>query len=167
MGIGVGHGDNRAADAANGAIDNPLLEETTIEGATKLLVNITGGEDLSLVEVEEVMNIIRGKAHPDVYIIHGVRDDADLEGGIRVTVIATGFQTDKVKKPGNTGAEGVTSQSGDFIPIEIWERWPNSRQPKPSSRNAYSEEEDLEIPAVIRKFNYMADNRLSGKASEG
>jgi cell division protein FtsZ len=167
MGIGLGSGENRAKDAANKAIDNPLLEETSVEGATKLLVNVAGGEDLSLVELDEVVNTIRNKAHPEVHIIHGVTEAPELGDNIRVTVIATGFQTEKNKKI-EAAAEGGKPKNGDFIPIEVWEGFRGrSKQPAVPPRGAYSEEEDLDIPAAIRKLNYMNDNSLIGKAREG
>jgi cell division protein FtsZ len=169
MGIGLGSGENRAKDAANKAIDNPLLEETSIEGATKLLVNVAGGEDLSLVELDEVVNTIRNKAHPDVHIIHGVTEVSDLGDSIRVTVIATGFQAEKGKSAGNA-AERAKPKDEDVIPIEVWEGYKgrNPKQPGiPLRGGAYSDEEDLEIPAAIRKMNYLAGSNLAGKASEG
>ncbi|MDR0998140.1 MAG: cell division protein FtsZ [Treponema sp.] len=168
MGIGLGTGENRAADAAEKAIDNPLLEETSIEGATKLLVNVAGGEDLALVELDEVVNAIRKKAHPEVHIIHGVTEDPSLGDNIRVTVIATGFHAETGKKTGDAAAEGEKAKTGDFIPIDVWEGFRGrSRQPGVSSRSAYPEGEDLEIPAAIRKFKPAADDNLAGRASEG
>jgi cell division protein FtsZ len=169
MGIGLGSGENRAADAAGKAIDNPLLEETTIEGATKLLVNVAGGEDLALVELDEVVNAIRKKAHPEVHIIHGVTEDPSLGDNIRVTVIATGFHSEMGKKAADAAAEEAKSKNGDFIPIEVWEGYKGrpSRQPVNSSRSAYPEGDDLEIPAAIRKFRPAADDSLAGRASEG
>ncbi|MDR3192688.1 MAG: cell division protein FtsZ [Treponema sp.] len=168
MGIGVGSGENRAKEAANKAIDNPLLEETSVEGATKLLVNVAGGEDLSLVELDEVVNAIRNKAHPEVHIIHGVTEDTNLGDNIRVTVIATGFQAGKDKKT-DAAAEGGKPKNGDFIPIDVWEGFSRGRPKQPAipPRGAYPEEEDLDIPAAIRKFNYMPDSNFNGKANEG
>jgi cell division protein FtsZ len=167
MGIGLGSGENRAKEAANKAIDNPLLEETSVEGATKLLVNVAGGEDLSLVELDEVVNAIRGKAHPEVHIIHGVTEAPELGDNIRVTVIATGFQTGKEKKA-PLAAEGRKSKNEDIISAKLWEGVRGRlRQPAIPPRGAYSEEEDLEIPAFVRKFNSTTDNNFAGKANEG
>jgi cell division protein FtsZ len=168
MGIGLGSGENRAKDAANKAIDNPLLEETSIEGATKLLVNVAGGEDLSLVEVDELVNAIRSKAHPDVYIIHGVTEASDLGDSIRVTVIATGFQAGKDRKTGDT-ATGTRPKNQDFIRIDEWNGYPRGpKQQGVPPRGAYAEEEeDLEIPAAIRKYSYLAGNNSAGKVNEG
>ncbi len=91
MGIGYGQGDNRAVDAATSAINNPLLEDASIDGAKGLLVNVTGGEDFSLSEYNEVMEIISSNIDPDATIIAGTAIDESLVDEIKVTVIATGF----------------------------------------------------------------------------
>lgn len=91
MGIGVGSGDNRATDSASQAIDNPLLEDSRIDGAKNILINITSGEDFSLLEVGEVANIVKAAADPDVHVIYGHVIDPAMEGDVSVTVIATGF----------------------------------------------------------------------------
>ncbi|WP_059369917.1 cell division protein FtsZ [Treponema endosymbiont of Eucomonympha sp.] len=94
MGVGVGSGENRAVDAAMAAINNPMLEDSRIDGAKNLLVNITGGTSLALTEVDEVMNIINASADEDVLIIFGAVIDASMQDDIGVTVIATGFNRD-------------------------------------------------------------------------
>ena len=91
LGVGIGHGDNKAIDAATNAINNPLLEDSHIEGAKNIVINITGGEDLSLVEVEEAINIINSTADPNVLIIHGTTVDPNMTDTVMITVIATGF----------------------------------------------------------------------------
>jgi cell division protein FtsZ len=90
MGIGVGRGENRAHDAADAAINSPLLE-TSIEGAKGILLNITGGADVSLYEVNEAAGLIADAADDDANIIFGAVVDERLEGTIAVTVVATGF----------------------------------------------------------------------------
>ncbi len=90
MGIGVGKGDSRAAEAARAAINSPLLE-TSIEGARGVLLNITGDADLGLFEVNEAAEIITQAADPDAMIIFGAVIDESLEDEVRITVIATGF----------------------------------------------------------------------------
>ncbi len=90
MGIGVGHGDSRAADAARAAINSPLLE-TSIEGARGVLLNITGDANLGLFEVNEAAEIITQAADPEANIIFGAVIDERLEDEVRITVIATGF----------------------------------------------------------------------------
>lgn len=97
MGAGVGRGENGAIDAAKKAILNPLLEESSIEGATGILVNITGGLELSLNGVQEAISYIYDSAHEDVHLIFGAVIDADIGDEARVTVIATGFNEQKEK----------------------------------------------------------------------
>jgi cell division protein FtsZ len=96
MGIGFGSGDARATDAAKNAISSPLLENT-IEGAHGILLNITGGPDLSLVEINEAANMVREAAssHDDNLIFGTVIDDR-LQGEVKVTVIATGFSGERI-----------------------------------------------------------------------
>jgi cell division protein FtsZ len=92
MGAGVGSGDERASDAALAAISSPLLEDLSIDGARGVLINISGGLDLSLSDVNEASTIIQEAAHQDANIIFGaVIDESVPEGELRVTVIATGL----------------------------------------------------------------------------
>lgn len=91
MGIGKGSGDNRATDAAKQAIQSPLLE-TTIEGAKGVLLNITGGPNLGLFEVNEAAELVAQAADPDANIIFGAVIDETLEDELRIIVIATGFE---------------------------------------------------------------------------
>ena len=90
MGIGVAAGENRAAEAAKGAISSPLLEEP-VDGATGILLNITGGRDLGLFEVNEAAEIVNAAADPNSNIIFGAVIDEAMADEVRVTVIATGF----------------------------------------------------------------------------
>jgi cell division protein FtsZ len=91
MGIGTASGDNRAVTAAKLAITSPLLE-ASIEGARGILLNIAGGSDLGLFEVNEAAEIIHGVAHPDANIIFGQVIDDSMGDEVRVTVIAAGFE---------------------------------------------------------------------------
>ena len=91
MGTGEASGDRRAIDAAEAAISNPLLDDISISGASGLLVSITGGNDLTLYEVDESASRIRAEAHPDANIIVGATFDDELDGLIRVSVVATGL----------------------------------------------------------------------------
>src|SRR3954452_3231330 len=90
LGIGMGHGDKRAVDAAAQAVSSPLLE-TTLEGARSILLSITGGHDLSLWEVNEAAQAVAEAAHPDANIIFGAMVDEKLEDQVWVTVVATGY----------------------------------------------------------------------------
>ena len=93
MGSGFGKGEKRALDAAQMAITSPLLEDVSINGATGILVNITGGPDLTLAEVNEACSLVHEAADPDANIIFGSVIDPNLTEEVRITVIATGFQS--------------------------------------------------------------------------
>ncbi|MFQ6081735.1 MAG: cell division protein FtsZ [Candidatus Aminicenantia bacterium] len=92
MGTGVASGENRALEAAEKAISSPLLVETSIEGAKGILINITGGKDLSLHEISKAAELIYNYAHPEANIIFGTVIDENLKGKVKITVIATGFE---------------------------------------------------------------------------
>jgi len=100
IGIGVGSGEDRAIRAAQAAINSPLLE-TSMQGARGVLINVTGGLDLGLVEVSEAAQIVRDAADPDANIIFGAVIDDKVDGEVRITVIATGFDVAKRKDEGN------------------------------------------------------------------
>lgn len=121
MGIGKGSGESRAIEAAKQAISSPLLE-TSIDGAKGVLLNITGGANLGLLEVNEAAELISSVADPEANIIFGAVIDEKLQDEIRITVIATGFETVK-EKP----LEIEEFEVGQFM------------------------DEDLEIPAFLRK----------------
>ena len=97
MGSGFGEGDNRAQEAAQEAVSSPLLDDVSIHGAQGVLINITGGMDLAIDEVHQISTIIQDEAGDEAEIIFGAVHDPELEGQIRVTVIATGF--DDVIRP--------------------------------------------------------------------
>ena len=127
MGIGVGSGEQRAIEAARAAISSPLLE-TSIEGAHGVLLNITGGPDLGLYEVNEAAEIIAEAADPDANFIFGAVIDETLKDEVRVTVIATGF----------TGAPRREGAPASRDPMEV----------RPYSVGGG---EDLDIPAFLRR----------------
>nr|WP_294509755.1 cell division protein FtsZ [uncultured Rhodopila sp.] len=95
MGTGEAEGENRAIKAAEAAINNPLLEDTSMSGARGLLINITGGEDLTLFEVDEAANRIRQEVDEEANVIFGSAVDETLTGRIRVSVVATGIDSQK------------------------------------------------------------------------
>jgi cell division protein FtsZ len=98
MGTGVSEGPNRAMAAANAAISSPLLEDASVRGARGVIINVTGGPDLSLVEVSEASAVIQEAAHEDANIIFGAVVDAKMEGKVKITVIATGFDRPAASK---------------------------------------------------------------------
>ncbi len=136
MGIGRASGENRAEDAAKQAVQSPLLE-TSIEGARGVIINITGGEDLGLHEVNTAAELVQRSVDPEANIIFGTVTDPDMKDEIQITVIATGFE-----KP-----EARTSSSVDSFVNKTWEKKINSI---PASTDN-SSQGDLDIPAFLRK----------------
>lgn len=105
LGVGVGSGENRAVDAATAAINNPLLEDSSIDGAKNLLINICSNEDLSLAETDEIMKIVTASAAPERQVFWGQVIDPNMGDSVSVTVIATGFDTDSAELvPGTADA---------------------------------------------------------------
>ena len=127
MAIGRASGENRAVDAVQQAISSRLLD-ITIDGARGILFNITGGEDLSLFEVNEAASIIKQTAHPDVNLIFGAVIDKAMGDEIRVTVIATGFASEPLPRT----TRMITRETADFQ-VPTFDR------------------DDLEIPAFLRR----------------
>jgi cell division protein FtsZ len=91
MGTAIAEGHTRAIDAANRAISSPLLEDASVKGARGVIINVTGGADMSLLEVNEALTIIQESAHEDANIIFGAVVDPALQSKVKITVIATGF----------------------------------------------------------------------------
>jgi len=99
MGTGEATGDRRALDAAEAAISNPLLDDASMKGARAVLINITGGLDMTLFEADEAANRIREEVDPDANIIFGSTFDESLEGRVRVSVVATGIESEVAAEP--------------------------------------------------------------------
>jgi cell division protein FtsZ len=112
MGTGVGEGENRAVEAARRAISSPLLEDASINGARGVIINVTGGPDLSLFEVSEASSIIQQAAHEEANIIFGAAVDQNLGGRVKITVIATGFdRADRKEVPSSAVETPVDLQN--------------------------------------------------------
>ena len=111
MGTGTGEGENRSLEAANHAISSPLLEDASVKGARGVIINVTGGADLSLIEVSEASAIIQEAAHEEANIIFGAVVDPKMQGKVKITVIATGF--DRV------GAMRQPSASAAVTPVDL------------------------------------------------
>jgi cell division protein FtsZ len=117
MGTGIGRGDNRAVDASQLAIASPLLGDVSIEGARGVLINITGGSDMTLFEVNEASILVQEATHEDANIIFGAVIDEEVpEGELRVTVIATGLEGERKRR--RTPTESASSDLGS-TPLEI------------------------------------------------
>jgi cell division protein FtsZ len=99
MGTGFGKGERRAIDAAEMAINSPLLDDVSVEGATGILINFTAGPDIKLREINEAASLIQQAAHEEANIIFGVVTDPDMSELVKVTVIATGFDVEAIAQP--------------------------------------------------------------------
>ena len=119
MGTGEAEGENRAAEAAEAAIANPLLDDISMTGARGVLVNITGGEDMTLYEVDEAANRIKQEVDPDANIIIGTALDESLNGGMRVSVVATGIDKAVARIVADAGADvaDAVPTAGDVVDI--------------------------------------------------
>jgi cell division protein FtsZ len=156
MGIGMASGDNRARESALQAVENPLLEDTTIVGARRLLINVSGGESLALSELEEVVGIISEKADPEVETISGAVQNNELGDKLQVTVIATGFQRRTIAigaaSPGDDSSGEIPARERDVVGIEEWNtftsRSARSRPDYLALRNY--QHEDLDVPTIMR-----------------
>ncbi|MCF7945292.1 MAG: cell division protein FtsZ [Spirochaetia bacterium] len=159
MGIGVGEGENRSIDAATSAINNPLLENARIEGAKGILVNVTGGDDLTLKEYQDVVEIITNNSDDDALVIAGQSYNPDLGDRLKVTVIATGFnrENDKAEElelendqPSDEYHESRKQkrehpeEKDEVVTIERWQ----DLQRKLKKQNGIPE--DISYPAVLR-----------------
>ena len=137
MGVGRASGENRAEDAAKEAIQSPLLE-TSIEGAKGVIINITGGDNLGLHEVNTAAELVQHSVDPEANIIFGTVTDESMGDDIQITVIATGFEKN----------EPISSIGVDNIVSKTWEKKVNSI---PASHDTSSSQNDLDIPAFLRK----------------
>jgi cell division protein FtsZ len=144
MGAGRATGERRAMEATQQAISSPLLEEATIEGAKGVLINITGGPDLTLYEVNEASSIIREAADEDANIIFGAVIDETLTDEMKITVIATGFDKDIAEL--GTIAPGVTMPAAT---PRFQQRTTIDELPRPSINPTRAD--DLDVPTFIRK----------------
>jgi cell division protein FtsZ len=141
MGTAMAEGSSRAVDAANRAISSPLLEDASVKGARGVIINVTGGPDMSLLEVNEALTVIQESAHEDANIIFGAVVDPMLNGKIKITVIATGF--DHVKTDRSTPAHAPTQTPVDLSSYTV------RPEPQPSmvqSRPTITRRPALDMP---------------------
>lgn len=172
MGTGVGHGTNRAVDAAKLAISSPLLEDASVDGARGVVVNVTGGTDLTMIEVSEATSVIQEAAHEEANIIFGAVVDSSMKGEVKITVIATGFDDKNIATSNASAAktpvdlESYTGWTQD-VPAErvttvsLAQRRVIQLPPAPASRSAAvkvpgerlkKDEEQLETPVFLRSI---------------
>ena len=169
MGAAVASGENRAVEAAQRAISSPLLEDVKIEGARGVLINITGGPDLTLHEVNEAATLIQEEADPDANIIFGAVIDESMGDEVRITVIATGFGEPATKQPApRPGTMEAKASDGrpvrqmgrivdDELDIPTWQRR-NQEPPVGSERptaarrpQASAADDEYDIPTFLRR----------------
>ena len=154
MGIGHGSGDNRAIEAARAAIDSPLLE-LSIDGAKGILFNITGGPELGMYEIDEAAKAITEAADPDANIIFGAIIDEAMQGEVKITVIATGFEseTNRTQKKMFQPAERQMSDIPSSQMLRRNDRYSQFMEPEPPKVEQKDEddEDELEVPAFIRR----------------
>jgi cell division protein FtsZ len=155
MGTGIGRGENRALEAAQQAISSPLLDNVSIAGATGVLINIIGGDDLTLGETTQINDIIHDAVGDDAEIIFGAGNDPAMHGEVRVTVIATGFDR---AVTGDSAAAARTSGSASVINFPAPKRAvpaampvPPRIQPRSAAPGTSSDVPEMEIPTFIRR----------------
>src|SRR5580698_5564589 len=150
MGTGIGEGKRRATEAAEMAISSPLLEDVSIEGATGILINITGGPDLTLHEVNEASTLIQNAAHEDANIIFGSVIDPNLSDEVRITVIATGFdhaaKVVQPPEPQRTTTRHASKPNQVMLPYDVSTQT-TKEYPAPivSPRKAQADEPDIHV----------------------
>lgn len=149
MGIGHGTGDNRAIEAARAAIDSPLLE-LSIDGAKGILFNITGGPDLGMYEIDEAAKAITEAADADANIIFGAIIDEAMAGEVKITVIATGFESDQGKSKQKNYIINETSAK-EIPSSQILRRAEREEPPVVEEKKEEDDEDELEVPAFIRR----------------
>jgi cell division protein FtsZ len=146
MGTATASGENRAVHAAQAAISSPLLEDASIEGARGVLMNITGGPDLTLYEVNEAAEIIQQAADPDAEILFGCVHDESMAGAVKVTVIATGFDRPDLEE--NLQIDDEEPRPAAPRPHKTFLRGDDSGGFGP---NASTTRDDFDIPTVLRR----------------
>lgn len=150
MGIGHGTGDNRAIEAARAAIDSPLLE-LSIDGAKGILFNITGGTDLGMYEIDEAAKAITEAADADANIIFGAIIDEAMQGDVKITVIATGFESEHTKVNRVPFRENKPSEIPASQMIRREDTLMTKQQEDTPETSPEDEEDELEVPAFIRR----------------
>lgn len=148
MGIGIAAGDNRAADAATEAISSRLLE-SSIEGATRVLLSIAGNKDLGIQEINEAADLVAKNVDPDANIIFGTVVDESLGDQVRVTVIATGFNDSNVQQQLPT--LNTQSASRPSRPAQPQPTRPVAAQSQPARTNNSSNEKEFDIPDFLKR----------------
>jgi cell division protein FtsZ len=155
MGMGIAKGPGRAVEAAHKAISSPLIEDGSIKGARAALINITGGSDLGMSEIDEVMGVIKAEADPEANIIFGMVDNAELGEELKVTVIATGFDEEgvrtRVKHPANL--KELMQKEQRQIPDRpaAFKRGREATSAPNATGDLFGSKVNLDLPAYLRR----------------
>ncbi|GHU66423.1 cell division protein FtsZ [Spirochaetia bacterium] len=172
MSIGYGSGENRVMDAISSAMDNPLLEDTQIKGATRILINVAGSKNLSMVEYNEIVEHITEDTDPDAIVIAGLYINDSMEDRIRVTVIAAGFGK-VIDKPETAVPEMISQPRGETVSATEFDTMSGQVKTEAgkayrsfggclSPRNSNYAEDDIDIPPSIRGGTYAAAQLVGG-----
>jgi cell division protein FtsZ len=159
MGTGLAEGEGRAMAAANAAISSPLLEDASVKGARGVIINVTGGSDLSLIEVSEASAIIQEAAHEDANIIFGAVVDPEMHGKVKITVIATGFD-----RPAKTVSPSAAQTPIDLQHYSAWKQEPAEQRVAAGgggSRMTFTRRPVLDLPAASPRKVAQGDDLLS------
>ncbi|MGO9830056.1 MAG: cell division protein FtsZ [Myxococcaceae bacterium] len=154
MGTGRAAGEKRAVNAMQQAIASPLLEDVTIDGATGLLINITGGRDLTLQEVNEALTLVHDAADEEAEIIFGSLIDDEVHEEVKITIIATGFLARDARRPMAAVPGGATRPSAAELPVATSVRV--RAEARPAARPARDpslpvDEDQFDIPTFLRR----------------
>ncbi len=155
MGTGVSRGDNRAVEAAQNAISSPLLEEASIQGARGILINVTGGKDLTLHEVNDAVALVTSAADESANIIFGDVHDENMMDEVKITVIATGFHSSQLHRHPAAGREAAKQPAG--VPQRPPVTPPRISTPVPPNPSFYqggytmTPEDILDVPTFLRR----------------
>jgi len=154
MGTGVASGENRAVEAAQKAISSPLLEDNTIQGARGVLLNITGGSEMTLFEINEASTLVQMEAHDDANIIFGTVIDDDMGDEMRITVIATGFDSKGRNKQNIPSVSGFVSYKREDLSTPAFIRKEKSADKPVVVKMGMIDDvdnTDFEVPAFLRR----------------
>lgn len=176
MGTGEAEGDNRAVKAAEAAISNPLLDDVSMKGARGVLINITGGLDMTLFEVDEAANRIREEVDPEANIIFGSTFDESLVGKIRISVVATGIESEAAIQPRGAQMSHAVNNSmsshrpnlrpGITQPVQTFA--PTARRPEPATgqRPYYTDQGRTPAPQQTQAQPFVSPSRDSSKTQQ-
>jgi cell division protein FtsZ len=157
MGIGVGNGEKRAMDAAEKAVANPMLKDTTISGAQHILINITVNNEILAFEMKDIADYVKEKADSTALIKVGTVENAGSDDTLQVTVIATGFRGKNIKDAEIPQAQGeaVKSRDSSVIPLGDWDELFNRTRKRVEGSPKDSWSDIINIPAVFRTEEFL------------